>query len=116
MKYKDLRISALQPNFRNGRFRFVDHSYVGFDKGHMIKNKPVLNWRGEAEDTIESFFEDEYTKYPNSEHDDVLDVLSRCVDLDVGVQMEGPDSEEERKKMVLRANLDSFSQDVYQPY
>ena len=116
MKFKDLRISALQPAFKNGMFRFVEHSYVGFDKGHLIGGEPVLNWRGEQEDTISSFFEDEYTKYPNSEHDDVLDVLSRCVDLDVGVQMSGPDSVLDGKRPVLRANLDSFSKDVYQPY
>lgn len=116
MKFKDLRISALQPAFKNGMFRFVEHSYVGFDKGATINGEPILNWRGEQEDTIASFFEDEYTKYPNSEHDDVLDVLSRCVDLDVGVQMSGPDSVLDGRRQPLRANLDSFSKDVYQPY
>ena len=111
MKFKDLRISVLQPAFKAGMFRFVDHSYVGNNKG--VWN----NWRGDNEDTIESFFEDEYTKYPNSEHDDVLDTLSRCLDLDVGVQMTGPDDSIVKKKEKKKEfNIDYFSEEIYQPY
>lgn len=117
MKFKDLRISVLQPAFKAGMFRFVDHSYVGFSKGHVIDNKPIRNWRGEEEDTIETFFDEEYTKYPNSEHDDVLDALSRCLDLDVGVQMTGPDLTAELKpKKKGGFEIDYFSDEIYQPY
>jgi len=115
MKFKDLRISVLQPAFKAGLFRFVDHSYVGFAKGKVIDNVQVRNWRGDEEDTIESFFEDEYTKYPNSEHDDVLDTLSRCVDLDVGIQMVGPDMTVPVEKKAKNP-LDYYSTGIYQPY
>ena len=110
MKFKDLRISVLQPAFKAGMFRFVDHSYVG-------NNRDVWNnWRGENEDTIETFFEEEYTKYPNSEHDDVLDVLSRCLDLDVGVQMTGTDEYVPKRRKPAEFTIDYFSDDIYQPY
>jgi len=103
MRWKDLRISALQPAFKSGMFSFVDHAFH-------------INWKGDNEDMIETFFEDEYTKYPNSEHDDVLDAISRCVDLDVGVQMVGPDSEIVKRKEKKNFEIDYFSENIYQPY
>jgi len=117
IKYKDLRISVLQPAFKNGLFRFVDHSYVGFPKGYVIKDKEVRNWRGDCEDTIETFLTEEYKNYPNTEHDDVLDVLSRCLDLDVGIQMEGYDPRKDRKKQKDRKKeFDWMAKDSYHPY
>lgn len=103
MRFKDLRISVLQPAFKAGMFSFVDKAVH-------------TNWRGDNEDMIETFFEEEYTKYPNSEHDDVLDVLSRCLDLDVGVQMTGPDKPVLKKKERKQFEIDYFSDDIYQPY
>lgn len=103
MRFKDLRISVLQPAFKAGMFSFVDKAVH-------------TNWRGDNEDMIETFFEEEYTKYPNSEHDDVLDVLSRCLDLDVGVQMTGPDKPVLKKKERKHFEIDYFSDDIYQPY
>lgn len=104
MRFKDLRISVLQPAFKAGMFSFVDHAFH-------------TNWRGDNEDMIETFFEEEYSKYPNSEHDDVLDVLSRCLDLDVGVQMTGPDKEVVKKKKESKEfSIDYYSNEIYQPY
>ena len=103
MRFKDLRISVLQPAFKSGIFHFVDHAYH-------------VNWRGENEDMIQTFFEEEYMKYPNSEHDDVLDVLSRPLDLDVGVQMTGPDTNDNKKDERKPKGIDYFSKDTYQPY
>ena len=104
IKYKDLRISVLQPAFKAGMFRFVDKSVWH-------------NWRGDDEDTVKTFFEEEYTKYPNSEHDDVLDALSRCLDLDVGVQMVGPEDVVMKKaQRKSEFAIDYFSDDIYQPY
>ena len=105
MRFKDLRISVLQPAFKAGMFVFVDHAYH-------------INWRGENEDMIETFFEEEYKKYPNSEHDDVLDVLSRPLDLDVGVQMTGLDDAYLKRKRESNKHkgIDYFSKETYQPY
>lgn len=105
LKFKDLRISALQPSLKNGRHRFVDEAF------HE-------NWKKEKEDMLRSFFEQEYTKYPFSEHDDGLDAMSRSVDLDVGIQMVGVDLNDmlRRKSKSKRNPLDYYSRDTYQPF
>lgn len=106
LKFKDLRISALQPSLKQGRHRFVDSAVH-------------VNWKGEKEDMLATFFEEEYVKYPFGEHDDGLDAMCRVVDLDVGVQMVGVDLNDlmRRKKEADRhKGINYFSKDTYQPY
>lgn len=105
LKYKDLRISALQPTLKQGRHRFVNEAI------HE-------NWKGEKEDMLKTFFEEEYLKYPFGEHDDGLDAMCRSVDLDVGVQLVGIDFNDlRRKKEAKKTNsINYFSKEVYQPY
>lgn len=103
LKYKDLRISALQPSLKQGRHRFVSEAIH-------------TNWKGEKEDMLKTFFEEEYVKYPFGEHDDGLDAMCRSVDLDVGIQMVGIDLNDIRKKKPKPKGIDYFSKDTYQPY
>ena len=105
LKYKDLRISALQPALKGKRIFFVEECI------HK-------NWQGEDEDMLKSFFEQEYSYYPNSQNDDGLDCLSRIVDLDVGIQMVGIDPMDLRRRMQEKKKntMDIFSKDAYQPY
>ena len=103
LKYKDLRISALQPSLKQGRHRFVSEAIH-------------TNWKGEKEDMLKTFFEEEYVKYPFGEHDDGLDAMCRSVDLDVGIQMVGIDFNDIRKKKPKPKGIDYFSKDTYQPY
>lgn len=106
LKYKDLRISAIQPTLKQGRHRFVDKAVH-------------TNWKGDEEDMLASFFEEEYLKYPFGEHDDGLDAMCRSVDLDVGVQLVGYDmfGEMNRRNAEKKPKtLDYFSKETYQPY
>lgn len=102
LKFKDLRISALQPSLKQGRHRFVDSAVH-------------TNWKGDNEDMLASFFEEEYKNYPFAEHDDGLDAMCRCVDLDVGVQMVGLDLFMRQKKKEEIDPLDYHSKKIYQP-
>jgi hypothetical protein len=106
LKFKDLRISALQPSLKQGRHRFVDSAVH-------------VNWKGKKEDMLATFFEEEYVKYPFGEHDDGLDAMCRVVDLDVGVQMVGIDMNEylrKKKEAEKHKGINYFSKDTYQPY
>lgn len=106
LKYKDLRISALQPLLKQGKVSFVE--------GAIHEN-----WKGEQEDMLNSFFEEEYAYYPNSKNDDVLDALSRIADLDVGAQLSGCDINEIRRKKEKKKEehtINYFSENRYQPF
>lgn len=103
MKYKDLRISALVPLFRAGKIHFVDEDI------HE-------NYKHEMDNMVQTFIEEEYLKYPFSEHDDGLDCLSRIADLDVGVQLDGcVDDMFSKNKQNSRKSIDYYSKDIYHP-
>lgn len=68
---KDARIYALEPLFRGYGIVLADHAYQ-------------FSYEGKQYDFIQKFIDDEYSKYPFVDHDDMLDALSRCVDAESG--------------------------------
>lgn len=104
IKYKDLRISALVPLLKSGKVRFVESDYY-------------TNYKGENDNMIQTFIEEEYLKYPYGDHDDGLDCLSRIADLDVGAQLAGYDERQNllNAKKPKTKGIDYYSKDIYHP-
>lgn len=102
LKYKDIRIQALQPLLREGKIQFVE------DCWHE-------NWKGVNEDMLDTWFSEEYDYYPNSKNDDGLDSLSRLADLETGAIITFP-SKREPIKRNTRSVYDPYSQKSYRPY
>lgn len=76
---KGQRIEALEPLFREGRIWIPPHCWH-------------VNWKGEREDMLSSFVNDEYLSYPFGAHDDGLDSLSRIADSSTSTLMAFPDA------------------------
>jgi predicted phage terminase large subunit-like protein len=92
IKKKENRIRRLAPLFESHR--------IWLPKDHII-----VNSRGESEDMIRSFIEDEYTVFPVTDHDDALDSLSRLEDEYVKPKLKWPsyvDPEENIKREIAR--------------
>lgn len=102
LKYKDIRIQALQPLLREGKIQFVE------DCWHE-------NWKGVNEDMLDTWFSEEYDYYPNSKNDDGLDSLSRLADLETGAIITFPIKRETIKRNT-RSVYDPYSQKSYRPY
>ena len=87
---KESRIGALEPLFRSHRIWFPQETI------HM-------NWKGEEENMIKTFVEEEYSMYPLASHDDGLDSLSRIADKETGQNMYFPDMLElqQKERMML---------------
>lgn len=64
------RIKRLIPLFENG---FI----------YLPEKAMVTNYEGKTRDLVHDFIEDEYTPFPVSQHDDMLDALSRINDFDL---------------------------------
>ncbi len=64
---KGLRIEALEPLFRQGRFYMPE----------VIWRK---NWEGNTVNVMDEFILNEYLAYPYASHDDALDALSKITD------------------------------------
>ena len=73
------RIRRLVPIFEAGRM-FFPHRLVFVEPD------------GTAKDLIQLLLDEEYSTFPVSEHDDMLDSLSRCVDSQAGVTFPKPSS------------------------
>lgn len=84
---KDLRIQTLTAPLENGKFYFPPHCY------HK-------NWMGEDEDMLDTFFIDEFDKYPFCQHDDAIDSLAMTQEKQVKDNTFFP-SEEEARRMVF---------------
>ncbi len=67
------RIKRLIPIFEQGRMYLPQH-------GILIKN-----YEGQMIDVVRSFIEEEYTAFPVSKHDDMLDCMARILEPDLGV-------------------------------
>lgn len=65
------RIMALEPLFREGRIIFCEDT-------------TRRNWQGQLVNTTQYVIDNEYREFPNGDHDDFLDSLSRIADLDTG--------------------------------
>ncbi len=62
------RIKRLVPLFQNQKF-MLPHSLL------------YENYEGKTQDLIEIFLEEEFNKFPYSQHDDILDAMSRIFDI-----------------------------------
>lgn len=45
----------------------------------------IKNYEGQMIDVVRSFIEEEYTAFPVSKHDDMLDCMARILEPDLGV-------------------------------
>jgi len=78
---KNDRIRRLVPKFENGRF--------------YIPNRLMFrNLQNEEKDFVKLFIEEEYTTFPVSKHDDMLDCISRI--LDEGLEAKFPRTNQKR--------------------
>lgn len=99
---KGLRIEALEPLFRGQRV-FLPNSVIRRD------------WEGSPVDVVESFIRDEYSIYPFCAHDDMLDGLSKVVDVQVTPFLSWPDPLE--AELLLRERLlGPDMEDDYHPF
>lgn len=70
---KEDRVRKLIPLFMDGRVILPNYGFY------------VTNSNGEPQDLVRAFVEEEYSKFPVSQHDDIIDALSRVTDDDMGI-------------------------------
>ncbi len=98
MKMKEARILALEPLFRQGMIIFADKI-------------PYRTVEGKEVDIISRFTEEEYSRWPFSDHDDFFDALCRIADGETGASMVPPVSRALVKAVVgaIRREVDPFA-------
>lgn len=80
---KNLRILRLVPEFENG-YKSVQDGGDGVAKSRIILPTSCLvkDHTGQVRDLVKDFLEQEYVAFPVLKHDDMLDGLSRKIDLE----------------------------------
>lgn len=80
---KELRILRLVPLFENG-FKTIENGGDSEARSRIIfpTTCVIKDHLGQARDLVRDFFEQEYVAFPVLKHDDMLDCLSRLVDLE----------------------------------
>lgn len=76
-----LNIQKITP--KGDKFNRIDATIVGFQNGEIYLPEKCWhrNWQGIMEDMVESFIQDEFTAYPQAQHDDVLDTIAMAFSL-----------------------------------
>lgn len=105
MKMKTARIMSLEPLFRNFRIVIADKC-------------PYVTADGRQIDVIAKFLEDEYSRWPFSDHDDFLDALCRIADAEAGASMIFPSNREIHQIRAIQAPTDPYTipKGSYIPY
>ncbi len=80
---KELRILRLVPLFENG-FKPVDQGGDGMSKSRIVlpTTMVIKDHLGQSRDLVKDFLTEEYVAFPVLKHDDMLDCLSRLIDLE----------------------------------
>lgn len=88
---KNLRILRLVPLFENG-YKAIKDGGDGVAKSRIIfpTSLKILNNEKTMRDLVSDFFTEEYVAFPVLKHDDMIDCLSRIVDLEKMALIEKP--------------------------
>lgn len=93
---KAARIFALEPILRSFRLVVADQALQMTEHG--------------MENVMQTFIMDEYTAYPNTNHEDLLDALCRLADSETGAMMIFPSPKQQQVKQLgpAKSNLDPY--------
>ena len=101
------RIMALEPLFRSHRIRLAVSAYH-------------YNWEGRYVNTIDEWLRNEYETFPYGSHDDGLDAMSRIADLETGVMITFPDSNNAKRNRIKeireKSNIYEIDAGRWRPY
>lgn len=88
---KSQRMQRLVPYFENG-FLPLEKGGDGVARSRIIfpHNIPYIDYQGHMHNLVSDFIEDEYIAFPVLKHDDMMDNLSRIVDLEERGLIETP--------------------------